>query len=114
MSHDFTNKKSASVRVMAFLPSANVDPDLCRHMVSLGHSEIYIYCNSNEQYGLAYVNFSLISTVEAILCWRQSSVLNVWLRTANLALFEIFLHDLTKTVKKKRHSEGNRTFGRLT
>ena len=34
---DLTDDQSAFIQVMA---GANVDPDLCRHMVSLGHNEL--------------------------------------------------------------------------
>ena len=43
MSADFTDDQSTLVQVMAWPSghySANVDPDLCRHMVSLGHNEL--------------------------------------------------------------------------
>ena len=36
---DFTDDLSTLVQVMA-ITWANVDPDLCRHMVSLGHNEL--------------------------------------------------------------------------
>ena len=34
---DLTDDKSTLVQVITW---ANVDPDLCRHMVSLGHNEL--------------------------------------------------------------------------
>ena len=43
---DLTDGKSTLVQVMAWcrqaqaITWANVDPDLCRHMVSLGHNEL--------------------------------------------------------------------------
>ena len=45
---DFTNDKSTLVQVMAgavrqqSITWANVDPDLCRHMVSLGQNELMV------------------------------------------------------------------------
>ena len=42
----FTNDKSTLVQVMVWcrqaqaITWANVDPDLCRHMVSLGHNQL--------------------------------------------------------------------------
>ena len=48
MSLDPTNEKSALVQVMAWCHQAtnnylsNVEPDLCRHMSSLGHNELNI------------------------------------------------------------------------
>ena len=47
MAPDFTDDQSTLVQVMAWCRQAtshytwaNVDPDLCRHMVSLGHNEL--------------------------------------------------------------------------
>ena len=46
MSLDLTDDKSAMVQGMVWcrqeksIAWANVDPDLCRHMASLGHSEL--------------------------------------------------------------------------
>ena len=46
MSLDFIDDQSALVQIMAWcrqatsITWANVDPDLCRHMVSLGHNEL--------------------------------------------------------------------------
>ena len=37
---DLTDDKSTLVQVMAWCHQANVDPDLCCHMVSLGHNEL--------------------------------------------------------------------------
>ena len=46
MSLDFTDDKSTLVQVMAWrhkaITWANVDPDLCHHMVSLGHNKLKI------------------------------------------------------------------------
>ena len=39
MSFDLTDDEVNIVQVMAWCRQANVDPDLCRHMVSLGHNE---------------------------------------------------------------------------
>ena len=56
MSLDKNYEKSTLVQVMAWcgqaeaITSANVDPDLCRHMASLGHNELmstkYMYMYS--------------------------------------------------------------------
>ena len=44
MSLDFTDDQWTLVQVMAWrqqaITWANVDPDLCRHMVSIGHNEL--------------------------------------------------------------------------
>ena len=48
MSQDFTDDKSTMVQVMAWgrrqkaITWANVDPNLCHHMVSLGHNGFLI------------------------------------------------------------------------
>ena len=40
MPQDITDDKSTLVQVMAWCRQANVDPDLCRQMASLGFNEL--------------------------------------------------------------------------
>ena len=54
MSADLTDYKSTLVQVMAWavrqqaITWANNDPDLCRHVVSLGHNELrWLICESS-------------------------------------------------------------------
>ena len=56
MSLDFTDDQSTLVQVMAWcrqattITWANVDPDLCHHMVSLGHNELITKDNFLKSY----------------------------------------------------------------
>ena len=48
MSLDLTDDKSTLVQVMAWCRQANVDPDLCRHVASLGPNELSYFLKSVE------------------------------------------------------------------
>ena len=62
MSLDFTDDQSTLVQVMACavrqqaITWANVDPDICRHMASLGHNELKMEKLSN----FKHICFSLL------------------------------------------------------
>ena len=47
MSLDFTDAHSTLAQVVA-ITWANVDPDLCSHMVSLGHNEVLTFVGTKD------------------------------------------------------------------
>ena len=67
MPQNLTNKKSTLVQVMVWcrqatsLTWANVDPDLCHHMASLGHTEL----NDPQRLILSLIQFSFYQTRSA-------------------------------------------------
>ena len=71
MSLDLTDDKSTLVQVMA-ITWANVDPDLCRHMASLGHSEL-----SNNSQHLWYHDVLLLGLIELIIDSSVTDILSV-------------------------------------
>ena len=86
MSLDFTDDQSTLVQVMAW---ANVDPDICRHMVSLGHNElspIHVpQCPSSpchqviSQYGIGMLANDIFVIRIGISAWKATQLSSLWL-----------------------------------